>query len=105
LVRLVQSYQLLVSIMEIDREITSILVAQFPSYNKFVHNGKVIVKLDRALYGCIESALLWYEAISSFLMSVGFQKCDQDECLFILILVKTPVGVSDGRLTSKPLPC
>jgi hypothetical protein len=25
--------------MEIDREMTSILVAQFPSYNNFVHNG------------------------------------------------------------------
>jgi hypothetical protein len=68
--------------MRLWREITAILATQFLNYYNFVHNGKVVVKLDRALYGCIESALLWYEATSSFLMSVGFHRCDQDECFF-----------------------
>ena len=30
------------------------------------------VKLDRALYGCIQSALLWYELYSTTLMEMGF---------------------------------
>jgi hypothetical protein len=41
------------------------------------------VKLDRALYGCKESALLWYEEISSFLISIGLRKSGEDDCLFL----------------------
>jgi hypothetical protein len=55
-----------------------------PDYGRFAQNGKIVVKLDRALYGCIELALLWYEAISAFLISNGFIQSNQDECLFIL---------------------
>jgi hypothetical protein len=63
------------------------------------------VKLDRALYGCIESALLWYEAISTFIISLGFRQSDQDECLFILINetenIHLAVYVDDLFISSK----
>jgi hypothetical protein len=41
-----------------------------------------VVKLKKALYGCIESARLWYLDVKDFLLSVGFTISDHDECLF-----------------------
>jgi Reverse transcriptase (RNA-dependent DNA polymerase) len=44
-----------------------------PTYKKFLRpNGSIIVELDQALYGCIESAPLWYKELSTFLASIGF---------------------------------
>jgi hypothetical protein len=69
--------------MELDAEISTILCEIFPRYIPFLENGKITVKLIRALYGCIESALLWYQAISSFLIDeLSFTQSQHDECLF-----------------------
>ena len=56
----------------------------FPHYKDFVKDGKVTVELVRALYGCIESALLWFESISEFLLSINYKQSKHDECLFFL---------------------
>ena len=43
--------------MELDAYLSSLLVELFPTYEEFMDtNGKVYVKLDKALYGCVESA-------------------------------------------------
>jgi hypothetical protein len=70
-------------VIEINRQLTAILTKMYPDYSSFVEQGKLLVKLDRALYGCKESALLWYEEVSSFLLSIGFRKSDEDDCLFL----------------------
>ena len=31
------------------------------------------INIDKALYGCVQSALLWYELYSSTLKDVGFE--------------------------------
>jgi hypothetical protein len=40
------------------------------------------VKLKKALYGCVESARLWFEKISGDLIELGFRPNDYDPCVF-----------------------
>ena len=37
------------------------------------------VKLEKALYGCVQSARLWYNYLSDFLKSIGFEA---NPCVF-----------------------
>ena len=41
-----------------------------------------MVELDRALYGCVQSAKVWYDELASFLFSSGFKKNDADHCVW-----------------------
>ena len=40
------------------------------------------MRLDKALYGCIESAKLWYNEIAGTLRSNGFTADRRDICVF-----------------------
>jgi len=55
------------------------------SLKKFVtkENGKdtLYVQLDKALYGCVQSALLWYELYLTTLKSFGFVLNPYDSCV------------------------
>jgi hypothetical protein len=56
-------------------KIASVLCDHHPHYsNHLAPNGTIVVKLDKALYGCIESAKLWYDDLSSFLLEIGFKE-------------------------------
>jgi len=69
--------------MRIDKECSSILCKIESSYLKYLnHDGSLVVKLKKALYGCIQSALLWYRELSTFLISKGFIANPYDECVF-----------------------
>jgi hypothetical protein len=48
-----------------------------------IEKGKKIlyVKLDKALYGCVQSALLWYELYSNTLKDMGFELNPYDLCV------------------------
>ncbi len=54
-------------------------LADFVAYEK----GKKVlyVQLDKALYGCVQSALLWYELYSSTLTDMGFKLNPYDLCV------------------------
>ena len=56
-----------------------------PGYKKFVcyEGGKKVLylKLLKALYGCVQSALLWYELFSSTLEGMGFKINPYDTCV------------------------
>ena len=53
------------------------------SYEQFLNqNGCITVKLNRALYGCIESARLWYDKLSGELIQLGYEKNPVDMCVF-----------------------
>jgi len=56
-----------------------------PSLEEFVviENGQRVlyVQLDKALYGCVQSALLWYELYSSTLQNMGFELNPCDMCV------------------------
>ena len=70
-------------LMRLNKFETKVLIAIDPSFKQYVlKNGTCVVKLKRALYGCVESARLWYEKLSGDLESVGFTKNKHDMCVF-----------------------
>jgi hypothetical protein len=71
--------------MILEKETAKILCSLYPEYLEYMRNdGCIAVELRQALYGCIESALLWYSEIKNFLLKLGFRCCSNtDKCLFI----------------------
>lgn len=69
--------------MEADPLITKLILKMDPNLKPFVdEKGKMVFKLDKAVYGCVQSALLWYEKLSSVLEEMGFSKNATDPCVF-----------------------
>ena len=70
-------------LMHIDKVHAEILTRIDPIFGKHRRtDGSIIVKLRKALYGCVESANLWYEHLSNTLISNGFVVNPYDECIF-----------------------
>ena len=62
---------------------TQFLLELDASYAEFVcADGTCVVQLDKALYGTIEAAKLWYDNISSKLVEDGFEPNPYDPCVF-----------------------
>lgn len=60
-------------IMEISPKLATIITQLFPEkYSQYIHEGKLYVKLKRALYGTIEAAELFYDNLSSTLKKGGY---------------------------------
>jgi hypothetical protein len=72
-------------IMKFTGESVDILCKLNPSNEAFVviENGKRVlyVRLDKALYGCVKSALLWYDLFSNALVDMGFVLNPYDPCV------------------------
>ena len=52
--------------MMLTPEVSTMLCKMDSTYNKFVRaDGRIAVTLKKALYGCLQSALLWYNELSS----------------------------------------
>lgn len=69
-------------IMELDAMLTSLLLKVAPEVAPFIDKkGKVLVRLDKALYGCVQSARLWYETLVKKLKSLGFTPNKFDPCV------------------------
>lgn len=70
-------------IMELDKVLAGLLCSVDSSYSEFLReDGTMIVELQKALYGCIESAKLWYDLLSETLLQDGFVKNALDHCVF-----------------------
>ena len=72
-------------LMEVD-SLTALILSKIDpqKYSQFIDEltGKMIVRLDKALYGCIESARLWYFTLKEFLEDKGFTSNPEDICVF-----------------------
>lgn len=69
--------------MRIDKDVARVLCKLDASYSKFLTvNGSVVVQLDKALYGLVEAAKLWYDNISEALISIGFERNPTEKCVF-----------------------
>ncbi len=44
--------------------------------------GTVVVELDKALHGCVESAALWYDDLKKTIQRDGFDENPYDRCIF-----------------------
>jgi hypothetical protein len=70
-------------LMRLDDKMAMILVKIRPEYEKFLNeDGSMIVQLDKALYGCMESAKLWYDHLRKTLESLSFTVNPHDICIF-----------------------
>lgn len=72
-------------LMIIRGDFVDILCKACPKYIPYVKttNGKKVlyVRVLRAIYGCIESALLWYTLFSNTLKDMGFSINPYDRCV------------------------
>ena len=68
-------------IMEVDKMLTSIVKRHLPDIEPYVEDGKLLVRLDKALYGCVQSAKLWYEKLTGVLKNMGFVPNPVDPCI------------------------
>ena len=67
--------------MLLSPDITALLVEMDPSYKPYVRTDmKVAVRLKKALYGFKQSAMLWFQELSSTLLELGFKKNPYDHC-------------------------
>lgn len=70
-------------LMRLSRENAAILVWLKPEYSVFLQpNGTMIVGLTKALYGCVESAKLWYNHLRQALEADGYTQNPIDICVF-----------------------
>ena len=69
--------------MSIDPKTATIVVDQDPTFQRYLtKEGGLIVRLDKALYGCIQSAGLWNDEITRTLVRLGFEPNPRDRCVF-----------------------
>jgi hypothetical protein len=68
--------------MRIEPSIASMLAELDSTYANFVQpDGSIVVQLQKALYGCVESSKLWYDNLTSKLTSIGFVRNKKDPCV------------------------
>ena len=70
-------------VMMLPAEVAEMLCNIDFKYSKFLRpDKKIAVKLKKALYGCIQSAVLWYNELTSTLEELGFIRNPYDTCSF-----------------------
>jgi hypothetical protein len=70
--------------MSLERDLASKAVTYMPELEQYLtENGKLIVRVDRAMYGLIQSAKLWYNELTRHLLAKGFKKSTADECILV----------------------
>jgi hypothetical protein len=69
--------------MILDRVMSKVIIELDPTYGQYMRaDGTIMVLLKRAIYGCVESAKLWYKLISSILIDDGYKANPLDGCIF-----------------------
>jgi len=69
--------------MRLASTMAKLLVQLAPEYGQYLdESGCMVVELDKALYGCVEASLLWYNDLRSKLVDFGFVANPYDQCVF-----------------------
>jgi Reverse transcriptase (RNA-dependent DNA polymerase) len=92
--------------MLLTAEVAEILCRLDPDHKRFLRpDRKIAVRLKKALYGCIQSAVLGYQELASTLQDMGFHENLYDICSFTRVRGDTSdrilVYVDDLLITSK----
>jgi Reverse transcriptase (RNA-dependent DNA polymerase) len=70
-------------LMRFDRTMSELMTRLRPDYGRYLDSrGCVTVILDRALYGCVESAALWYKNLSETMAALGYERNPYEICVF-----------------------
>ena len=75
-------------------------------------SGKLYVKVEKALYGTLDAARIWYDKITGVLLSMGYTQNVVDKCVFNKLVDGVQVTIMlyvddllatciDGRLTHR----
>jgi len=93
--------------MRINKNLTAIILELKPEYEQFKCNdGSLLVRLVKALYGCVESSKLWYDHIASTLIvELQFTRSKLEHCVFYKIstsgnIIIICIHVDDLLITS-----
>ena len=69
--------------MLLTADIVDVLCLMDSSYIQYKrYNATMMVVLRKALYGCVQSAMLWYREIRSTLEAIGYSVYPYDICVF-----------------------
>ena len=69
--------------MLLDRQMSEIMCEIDQTYRDFLTaKGEILVKLGKALYGCLESALLWHKHLTATLAQIGYTQNKADPCVY-----------------------
>ena len=69
--------------MMLSKEVSEILCQVNEDYKTYRRaNSTILVQLEKALYGCIQSTVPWYEELSSTLEGLGYSRNPYDTCVF-----------------------
>lgn len=69
-------------VMELDAVVARIVLLAAPDAKQYMDDrGRMLVVLDKALYGCVQSAKLWYDTVSAYLRKIGYESNDVDPCI------------------------
>jgi hypothetical protein len=69
--------------MSLNKTVSDLLIQCQPKYKQFLRSdGTCVVRLIKALYGCVESGKLWNEEISKQLKIMGYEQNPYEECIF-----------------------
>jgi hypothetical protein len=93
-------------IMKMDNYLSELLVELYPEYKEYsTYKGEIFVILNKALYGCVESARLFYLHVKNSLNSFGYTSNSYDDCVFNItendIQCTIAVHVDDLLITCK----
>ena len=74
-------------IVMLDGQMLDILLGMEPTYREYVdHKGRLWVVLLKAMYGCVQSAYLFYKKLKGVLLDLGFVENAVSECVFNTIV-------------------
>lgn len=69
--------------MILDKTMSSMLIKIDPKYGKYTDpKGRITVRLDKALYGCVGSASVWNKNLRATLTTFGYERNALDACIF-----------------------
>lgn len=69
--------------MRLDKTMSDLMVRLSPEYDPSRDaRGCMIVQLDMALYGCVESVALWYDILRETMEGFGYKRNSYDVCVF-----------------------
>jgi Reverse transcriptase (RNA-dependent DNA polymerase) len=69
--------------MRLDATMSGLLCRLDQGYKAYMDTrGCIVVRLDKALYGCVESAALWYDNLSQSMQNLGYISNKYEPCVF-----------------------
>lgn len=73
--------------MTIEPKIVKYVLQMYPFYKSFVReNGSMLTKLNKAMYGCVQSSKLWFDLLTVVLRGEGYEHSPTDACVMMKVV-------------------